>query len=130
MRDLPAGHIKCSLSEELEIDARMHAGSHGHHAAHAARCAVLAAAILSLVPPSLTALQTIGIPSGERWDFVEIYAGCGNLTAAVVALGLVAGPAVDLLRKPHGFAIGLLVREQPGISNRAHLSNYDPLSTW
>ena len=113
-RELPAGHSKCSLSEELEIDARMHAGSHGHHAAHAARCAVLAAAILSVVQPSLTALETIGRPRGERWDFVEIYAGCANLTAAVVALGLVAGPAVDL-HKPHGLRLDCLLESSQAL---------------
>ena len=31
---------------------------------------------LSVVQPSLTALETIGRPRGERWDFVDICWRC------------------------------------------------------
>ena len=49
-RELPPGHSKCSLREELEIDTRMHQGSRGHPAGHAERCAVLSVAFLLMAP--------------------------------------------------------------------------------
>ena len=56
-RDLPPGHSKRSLREELEIDAHMHQGSRGHTAGHAERCAVLSAAFLLTAQPTLSALE-------------------------------------------------------------------------
>ena len=99
-RELPAGHSKCSLRQELEIDSRMHQGSPGIAATVAGRSAALAAAFLLIVQPSLTALEMTGRPLGGRWDFFEIYSGCANFTAAVLMLGLCVGPGVDILHKP------------------------------
>lgn len=52
--------------------------------------------------PSMSALQMIGRPKGERWTFIELYAGCRNLTFAVAATARTrglkpVGPAVDIL---------------------------------
>ena len=112
---LPPGHSRCSLGEELEIDARIHQASPGHRATHAARYAVLAAAVLFVVQPSLIALEMIGRPRGERCDFFEVYAGCANFTAAVVALGMLAGPAVDILHKSGSLRLDCLLENSQAL---------------
>jgi hypothetical protein len=50
-----------------------------------------------MAQPTLSALEMIGRPPGERWDFLEVYSGRGNFTAAVFALGMVVGPAADMV---------------------------------
>ncbi len=54
-RELSSGHSQCHLRDELEIDARMHQGSCGHHAAHAERPAALASIFLLMAQPTLSA---------------------------------------------------------------------------
>ena len=56
----------------------------------------MSVAFLLMGQPTLSALEMIGLPRGERWDFLEVYYGCGTFTAAVVALGMAVGLAVDL----------------------------------
>ena len=114
---LPPGHSKCSLHEELEIDAGRHQGSCGHQARHVEMCAALCKAfmLLSLSQPRLSALEMIGRPRGERWDFFEVYSGCGNFTAAVCALGLVVGPAVDMLYKIGGLKLDCLLENSQAL---------------
>ena len=114
-RELPPGHSKCSLRDELEIDARMHQGSCGHHAAHAKRRATLARIFLLMAQPTLSALEMVGRPRGERWDFFEIYAGCANFTAAVAALGMTVGPAVDILHKLGGLRLDCLLENSQAL---------------
>ena len=62
-----AASAACS---ELVIDARRHQDSRGHPAGHAERCAVLSVAFLLMAQPTLSALEMIGRPRGERWDFL------------------------------------------------------------
>jgi hypothetical protein len=114
-RELPPGHSKCSLREELEIDARMHQGCQGHTAGHTERCVVLSSAFLLMAQPTLSALEMIGRPRGERWDFLEVYSGRGNFTAAVVALGMVVGLAVDLLYKAGGLRLDCLLENSQAL---------------
>ena len=57
----------------------------------------MSVAFLLMAQPTLSALEMIGRPRGERWDFLEVYSGCGNFTAAVFALGMVVGLAVDMV---------------------------------
>ena len=114
-RELPPGHSKCSLREELEIDTRMHQGSRGHPAGHAERCAVLSVAFLLMAQPTLSALEMIGRPRGERWDFLEVYSGCGNFTAAVFALGMVVGLAVDMVYKAGGLRLDCLLENSQAL---------------
>jgi hypothetical protein len=123
--ELPPGHSKCSLQEELVIDAGRHQGSCGHLAAHAEMCAVLSAAFSLVAQPTLSALEMIGRPRGERWDFVEVYSRTGNCTAAVFALGMVVGPAVDCLYKPGGLKLDLLL-ENSQASLQAVLAEAQP----
>lgn len=62
-----------------------------------------AKAAMELAQPrcvSFSALECIGRPRGERWDFWEMHGGCCAFTTAVIARGLRAGPAVD--NKPAG----------------------------
>ena len=59
-RELPPGHSKRSLREEVEIDTRMRQGSHGHPARHAERCAVFSVAFLRMAQPTLSAFDMIG----------------------------------------------------------------------
>lgn len=118
-RELPPGHSKCSLKQELEIDARMHQGSTGFACSHADACATLAAAFVLVAQPAFTALEMIGRPRGERWDFLEIYSGCGNLTAAVCLLGLSVGPAVDNQHKPNGLRLDCLLESSQALLQAA-----------
>ena len=57
----------------------------------------------------------IGRPRGECWDFFEVYSGCGNFTAAVCALGLVVGPAVDMLYKIGGLKLDCLLENSQAL---------------
>ena len=63
----------------------------------------------------MSALQLIGRSRGERWDFWEVYSGCGNLTAVVSAAGLVVGPPVDILPRVRGWALDLLLRDNQAL---------------
>ena len=114
-RELPPGHSKCSLHEELDIDAGRHQGSCGHQARHVEMCAALCKAFMLLSQPMLSALEMIGRPRGECWDFFEVYSGCGNFTAAVCALGLVVGPAVDMLYKIGGLKLDCLLENSQAL---------------
>ncbi len=97
------GHVKCSLREELEKDEQIDTP-----VTFATRYAALANVCTLLLQPSLSALELIGRPRGEQWDFWEIYAGCGNFSAMVFALGLIVGPPVDVRQKPGGLALNCL----------------------
>ena len=57
----------------------------------------------------------IGRPRGERWDFLEVYSGCGNFTAAVFALGMVVGLAVDMLYKAGGLRLDCLLENSQAL---------------
>ena len=78
-------------------------------------CAALCKAFMLLSQPRLSALEMIGRPRGERWDFFEVYSGCGNFTAAVCALGLVVGPAVDMLYKIGGLKLDCLLENSQAL---------------
>ena len=54
------------------------------------------AQLLSLMKPSWSAMEEIGRPRGETWQFWEIYSGCGRLTKALIAAGCTCGPPVDV----------------------------------
>ena len=114
-RELPPGHSKCSLREELEIDTRRHQGSRGHLAGHAERVAALTVAFLLAMQPNLSALEMIGRPRGERWDFFEVYAGVAHFTAAVFALGMVVGPAVDIKHRIGGLKLDCLLESSQAL---------------
>jgi hypothetical protein len=103
------GHVKCSLGQELEIDKGMRFDSLD------ARVAALASVCILMLQPSLTALELIGRPRGERWDFWEIYAGCGNFSAAVVAAGLSVGPPIDILQKQGGLSLDCLLQKSQAL---------------
>ncbi len=105
----PPGHVKCSLAQELEKDQEIDLVTFD------ARVAALASAGILLLQPCLSALELIGRPRGERWDFWEIYAGCGNLSAAVLALGLSVGPPVDVLQKQGGLALDCLLQNSQAL---------------
>jgi hypothetical protein len=68
-----------------------------------------------MAQPTLSALEMIGRPRGERWDFLEVYSGRGNFTAAVVALGMVVGLAVDLLYKVGGLRLDCLLENSQAL---------------
>ena len=66
-------------------------------------CPLEAKTAMELAQPrsvSFSALECIGRPRGERWDFWEMHGGCCAFTTAVITRGLRAGPAVD--NKPAG----------------------------
>ena len=69
----------------------------------------LSVAFLLMAQPTLSALEMIGRPRSERWDFLEGYSGCGNFTAAVFALGMVVGLAVDMVYKAGGLRLDCLL---------------------
>ena len=104
------GHVKCTLAQELEEDRK---GSQAE--SFDARIAVRASVCILMLQPALSALEYIGRPCGERWDFWEVYSGCGNFTAAALAAGLVVGPPVDLLRKAGGLALDLLSQDNQAL---------------
>ena len=103
------GHVRCTLAQELEEDRRNKAESFDD------RIAALATICILMLQPALSALELIGRPRGERWDFWEIYSGCGAFTAAVLAAGFVAGPPVDVLRKAGGLALDLLQQDSQAL---------------
>jgi hypothetical protein len=125
-RELPPSHSQCSLREELEIDTRRHQGSRGHPAGHAERCAVLSVAFLLMAQPTLSALEMIGPPRGERCDFLEVYSGCGNFTAAVFALGMVVGPAVGMVYKAGGLRSEFVQENSQALLQRLFSRKLDP----
>ena len=104
------GHVKCTLAQELEEDRK---GSQAE--SFDARIAVLASVCILMLQPALSVLEYIGRPRGERWDFWEVYSGCGNFTAAALAAGLVVGPPVDLLHKAGGLALDLLSQDNQAL---------------
>ena len=104
------GHVRCLLAEELEEDRKAKQAE-----GFADRIGALAAVCALMLQPALSALECIGRPRGERWDFWEVYSGCGNFTAAALAAGLVAGPPVDLLHKAGGLALDLLLQDNQAL---------------
>ena len=104
------GHVKCTLAQELEEDRK---GSQAE--SFDARIAVRASVCILMLQPALSVLEYIGRPRGERWDFWEVYSGCGNFTAAALAAGLVVGPPVDLLHKAGGLALDLLLQDNQAL---------------
>ena len=113
-RELPPGHNKCSLRDELEQDRQV---DEDCKATFNHKWATLAAAYAAMlvVQPFLSALETIGRPRGEQWDFMEIYAGCGSFTAAVLAAGLVVGPSVDILPGAKRLQMNLLLESSQAL---------------
>ena len=103
------GHVSCNLAQELEVDKKTKLEGFDD------RIAALAQICVLLLQPALSALELIGRPRGERWDFWEIYSGCGRFTAAVLAAGLVAGPPVDILHKVGGLARDLLLPDNQAL---------------
>ena len=75
----------------------------------------MSVAFLLMAQPTLSALEMIGRPRGERWDFLEVYSGCGNFTAAVFALGMVVGPAVDMVYKAGGLRLDCLLENSQAL---------------
>ena len=102
-------HVRCTLAQELEEDRKTEPESFDH------RIVALAQICILMLQPALSALELIGRPRGERWDFWEVYSGCGRFTAAVLAAGLVAGPPVDILCKAGGLALDILLQDNQAL---------------
>jgi hypothetical protein len=103
------GHVSCTLAQELEEDRKTKPEGFDD------RFAALAQICTLMLQPALSALELIGRPRGERWDFWEIYSGCGRFTAAVLAAGLVAGPPVDISCKAGGLAVDVLLKDNQAL---------------
>ena len=103
------GHVSCTLAQELKEDRETKLESFDDRIAAISQICVL------MLQPALSALELIGRPRGERWDFWEIFSGCGRFTAAVLAAGLVAGPPVDILRKAGGLARDVLLPDNQAL---------------
>ena len=101
--------MKCSLDDEVAKDAEAIVENLGD------RIAAVTAVYVLMLQPALSALELIGRPRGERWDFWEIYSGCGNFTAAVAAVGLIVGPPADLLPKEGGLMLDFLSQKSQAL---------------
>ena len=67
------GHVRCTLAQELAEDKNDKAASFED------RIATLAQVCILMLQPCLSALELIGRPCGERWDwdFWEVFSGSG-----------------------------------------------------
>ena len=68
-----------------------------------------------MAQPTLSAVEMIGRPRGERWDFLEVYSGCGNFAPGVFALGMVVCPAVDMVYKAGGLRLDCLLENSQAL---------------
>eukprot|EP00438_Fugacium_kawagutii_P035161 Skav230715 [mRNA] locus=scaffold715:187686:188705:- [translate_table: standard] len=91
-KDMPTKRIKRSVQADvnwINQCARARASNHGCYKGLQPK--------LLTMRPSWSAMQEIGRPRGEQWDFWEVFAGCSRLTQEVRKLGGKCGPAVDCL---------------------------------